>query len=379
MENNLDSKLSGLEENKAFDESRSTSVFRTFEDDIAKAMKDGKGSALGIVLAEQKRKEEVVEFAQKKKSNVWLLIVGIIMFVFSLLTIGYIVYQKYGPSILADSQKGTSSFVHPIMRSDENTLLGIDDVLPKNGITESILYKIGGIKLSTKLITLVVPTIKIGENTVMAEAKDIFPRISVHAPDSLSRSLATSTAIGIYSSDTAEPFIVLKTTSYEGAFSGMLGWEDFMSDDLYTLLGVTLPKTAESIVPSLKPKSLSADIAIPKEAILLQQDFLASSTDKTATSTATSTSRDTASSSELMKEEIIPEIPKININIPEIVSDTKNHDINKFVDRTIKNKDMRVIQDENGKIYFLYGFANRNTIIITTSVDAFFEVASRLR
>jgi hypothetical protein len=54
-------------------------------------------------------------------------------------------------------------------------------------------------------------------------------------------------------------------------------------------------------------------------------------------------------------------------------------DVKAFVDRTIKNKDVRVIQDLDGKIYFMYGFVNRNTILFTTTPESYFEIISRLK
>jgi hypothetical protein len=204
------------------------------------------------------------------------------------------------------------------------------------------LYKLGGSDLSTQTISVAIPTITVvgeaGEIVRMAETKDIMPRLARNAPSLLTRSLATSTVLGVYAGDIAEPFIILKTNSYEGAFSGMLDWEDFMSDDLFTFMGIILP---------------NGEVAPIKEAPVVQIESTASSS---ATSTASSST---------------PQPPLAPAIDP--------RDISKFLDRTIKNKDMRVIQDDTGKIYLLYGFANRNTIIITTSVESFFAVSSRLR
>lgn len=51
----------------------------------------------------------------------------------------------------------------------------------------------------------------------------------------------------------------------------------------------------------------------------------------------------------------------------------------KFEDLTIKNRDMRVILDENKEILFLYSFLGRDTIIMTTNKDTLDEVTNRLQ
>lgn len=50
-----------------------------------------------------------------------------------------------------------------------------------------------------------------------------------------------------------------------------------------------------------------------------------------------------------------------------------------FADTVINNKDVRVMRDADGKTLLLYAFANKNTVIITTSVQAFIELTGRLR
>jgi hypothetical protein len=319
---------------------------RTFEDDIADAVRDGKGSTLNIALAEQKRKDTAVEYVAVRKSNKLYIFFGIVLFAVSFGVIGYIVYQKYGNQVLPDVLRGTASIVHPSIRADKTTPIDLNTLLPKNGISQSLLYKLGGSNLSTQTLSVAIPTVTVtgadDDIVRMAETKEIMPRLAKNAPSLLTRSLATSTVLGVYAGDTAEPFIVLKTVSYEGAFSGMLDWEDFMSDDLFTFMGVVLPSVGAAPI---------------KENLPVVKIENTSST--TGTSTVATTS------------------PKVVV-APATTS-TDLRDITKFLDRTIKNKDMRVIQDDTGKIYLLYGFANRNTIIITTSVESFFAVSSRLR
>ncbi len=325
-------------------------ALRTFEDDIADAVRDGNGSVLNIAMAEQKRKDNAAVYVIKKKSNTLYIIFGILLLVISFGLIGYVVYEKYGSQVLPDVLRGTASIVHPSIRADKTTPIDLNALLPKNGINQSLLYKLGGSDLSTQTVSIAIPTVteetEAGEIVRMAETKEIMPRLARNAPNLLTRSLATSTVLGVYAGDIAEPFIILKTNSYEGAFSGMLDWEDFMSDDLFTFMGIILPNG--EVAPAKVPEKS------------FEPAQVATSTNASSTSSSTPVA--------VAPVVVAPSAPVVD-----------PRDITKFLDRTIKNKDMRVIQDDSGKIYMLYGFANRNTIIITTSVESFFAVSSRLR
>jgi hypothetical protein len=311
-------------------------VLRTFEDDIADAMRDGKGSALGIVLAEQKKRDQVVEVVQEKKTSSLFLIMGVVLLLLSLGGALYFAYDRFGVNVLPDTQKGTAEYVHPLIQADSIKTIPIDTLLPKNGADASLLYKLGGAELSKKSVTVVVPTNSTDEVTVESDISTVLPRIGAYMPGGLKRSVTTPYAFGVYSGDSAETFLVLTVDNFENAFAGMLEWEKFMSDDLFRLFAVTLPN--QSAAQSSETNTVSQ---INPGAV--------------ASSTASSTP------------------------VQPVQNTVAIRDIGQFVDRTIKNKDMRVIQDESGKIYFVYGFVSRKYIVITTSPESYFEVVRRIR
>lgn len=313
-------------------------ALRTFEEDIADAMRDGKGSVLTVALAEQKRKSDSVTFAVEKTSNIWLIVFGVMFLLAALSVLGYIGYTKYIDKISLSKNPEQNSIIGTnILSADKVIKVDINKLLPKNGITQSLIYASGGSDISTRSIQLVVATIlDIEKNALLADNKILLPRIAPHAPAILSRSLSGNILFGIYSGDTATPFIVLRSSSYEGVFSGLLEWEEFMSDDLFTFMGVSLPNSTQSAE------------TVPSSGLI-----------NVASSSASSSSAIVTEASPGIKPSV--------------------RDINKFVDRTIKNKDVRVLQDDTGRIYFIYGFANPDTVIMTTSVESFFEISSRLR
>jgi len=61
-------------------------------------------------------------------------------------------------------------------------------------------------------------------------------------------------------------------------------------------------------------------------------------------------------------------------------SSTTNSFINRrqFEDAIIKNRDARVLKNQNGVIIFLYSFPDKNTLVITTTPDVYEEINDRL-
>ena len=49
-----------------------------------------------------------------------------------------------------------------------------------------------------------------------------------------------------------------------------------------------------------------------------------------------------------------------------------------FVDTVVKNRDTRVLQNADGGTILIYGFANQETLIITTNKDTFGEIVKRI-
>lgn len=50
----------------------------------------------------------------------------------------------------------------------------------------------------------------------------------------------------------------------------------------------------------------------------------------------------------------------------------------KFEDMVLKNRDVRVLKDKTGTVILIYGFLNRKTLIIARSIETFNEVVGRL-
>lgn len=59
------------------------------------------------------------------------------------------------------------------------------------------------------------------------------------------------------------------------------------------------------------------------------------------------------------------------------LSDKQVIDAKTFEDRIIKNKDVRILRDTSGNIAIIYGFLDRETLLITTNEATFLEIVDR--
>ncbi len=158
--------------------------------------------------------------------------------------------------------------------------------------------------------------------------------LSLSAPDLLLRNIEESSTVGVINEggDTRS-FFILRVSSYERTFAAMLTWEPLMVREI----GVLYP-----MYPDDLPEP-SVDLSL------------------VATSTATTTLA-TASST----VPVMPSTPP-----PVTVS-------GRFVDAVVANRDVRILRDSRGRSIMLYGYADRETLIIARNEAAFAALLVRL-
>lgn len=148
----------------------------------------------------------------------------------------------------------------------------------------------------------------------------LFKALPLQAPDILIRSVLDESTIGVVrAGGQTRPFFILKVTSYDRSFRGMLSWES------------TMPRALASLYPSY-PVADPLPVA----------------------ATATTTQATTTT-------------PRI---------ETPRAD--GFVDSVVRNYDVRVLRDGEGRSLMLYGYRDKETLIIARDEAAFVEIVNRL-
>ncbi len=169
--------------------------------------------------------------------------------------------------------------------------------------------------------------------TLNIDVRSLFLKLRYTGQDGLLRSLDDDYAFGLFSDKekTFEPYILLRINSYDLAFAGILEWEPYMPGDL--------------------------------KGIFARERLLATSTVATATTTASST----ATTSVQNQQKIAPTVATVRSTVE-----------NKFFDQVIKNIDTRMYVDENANMTLVYGFINKEYLLITGGPDSFIDIRNKI-
>lgn len=281
---------------------------KTFELDAAQFLKDKNTTVSDIALAEHKRRLREVKkpatqpVEQRKSKMVLVLSLFSLFFVIASIAIIYFVIsiQKDRP-VLVNTESVLSLI--PIEAEKEIDFSIIDRDKIKNILASErenaslTLGKILGFYFTE-------PTPK-GKSLI--KTTRFFEIAKFNPPAGLIRSFSKEFLLGIHSFNGNQPFLILKTNSFQQAYTGMLGWENNLIDDLSPLF-YSPEKNPEAELDST-------------EKILNQKGF---------------------------------------------------------VDSVLKNKDVRILRNDSGKIILIYSIIDKDTIVITTNEYSFTEVITRL-
>ncbi len=300
------------------DESVVRSV-ETYQGDIEKLVQNKNVSVVSIAAAEAGRREAgsigaaaAQEDGGSPVARVALIIGGVLLL---LCTIGLVFFiLRPVPSV-----EIPPAVASPFITVDETKVFTVPaGDLGHAAVINALDAQRQAISLSLGLIArLYLAEASVSSSTALVPltAQRVLSLLSPSMPDTLSRAVDPNQyllAVHAYAGNQA--LLILKTTAYEQAFSGMLAWEGTMKQDLSPLFSYTPPA-----------KIITSPVA---------------------TSTATTT--------------------------PPVLAQSG------FVDKIVENHDARVVLDANGNIVLLWTFADRNTIVITTNEATLREIISRL-
>ncbi len=155
------------------------------------------------------------------------------------------------------------------------------------------------------------------DNTVIREPATggaLIAALGFTAPDIVLRNIEPASTVGIVKSEnTSSPFFILRVSSFERTFAGMLSWE----------------------------KSLARDLSVLYPAYPVETPVVSTTTPATST-------------------------PALPVFVP------------RFVDEVVANKDVRILKDEMGRSVLLYGYRDKQTLLIARNEAAFRVLLERL-
>ena len=319
---------------------------RTFQGDAAEAIKNQNASVLSIALAEKKKvdekaKEKPPENPELKKKI--LTIAASLVFIFLGIgtVVGFYIIQKRAPN--------TPIVVAP----EDRTLIGYKEKITinvsssdKEKLSSALNTRKQNLALNTGDVAYVALAKTIIENENIISTDDLFAILKTKIPGSALRAFDSQFMFGFIKTNQTEPFIIIKLTSFENAFDGMLQWEPNMYEDLHLIV-------KKDLIQKQTPVITNNTVAISEN----------SSTSTSAKNAGTSTSKQiTSSTTPTVTQVLASEIPVQT----------------RFTDETIQNKDARVLRNNRGEIVLLYSFINKETLLITTDLKVLENINEKI-
>jgi len=328
---------------------------RTYQGDVAEAMRDQNTSVVSIALANRKREERRPVLAQtpneiqRERKNTWLAFGSAAFLVIGLAILGGLYYAHIQnlPVPVAEAPKTLISF-------DKST-----EILFQGLTKDKFMSLIYDVKARINVhmgeinyLNIVKRTGATPETTTSKPiaVTDLLGLLKTKAPPTIASSVSQQFMLGSYQGKLPGIFMLVGITSYENAFDGMLRWENSLWSDLGALF-------------SQNP------IAIPANQI---QTNISTTTATTTAGNLTSTTTIKNATSTL---QTIPvdtnKVSSTTAFLPTpLVKDS-------FIDKVISNKDTRVLQNQYGESVLVYGFVTKDLLLIASNEETFIAILNR--
>lgn len=302
-----------------------TENMRTYQEDIASAIRNDNVSMIKVALAEKKRQERqgtAIDLEEKDPTKKYIMF-GVIIVVVIIFIAGISLFV-FNSLSATDAPAGQTVFA-PLLYTEKRIAISIDD-RDNDDITRLLKRELNDPELSLGQMKGIVLVSGTGTSTREVSTSDLFKQLQSRAPDSLIRALSARFMLGVYSFSPNDFFMLVPVESYDVAFAGMLQWEPDIENDIGNFM--ITKRSVVPIVVSTLPRAGS-----------------------------------TSTAGLAVKESLGP------------ATATQNKT---WVDRVINNKDVRLLVDSDGTPAMLYAFLDKETLVIASSDKALKEVTFRL-
>lgn len=319
---------------------------RTFEQDVAESMQNKQATVLHIALAEQEREKEVVVVTKRKRVNLFIYFISFIFIFGAFAVVGY-VYFLYTP---------TQKVVLPPDLIQAQDSLAVDQTvsvkvdLKNRNASLALLSATSSLDTTLGVMTRVVPYISEtqvegGEITRAINSQEFFALLGNSVPDIFRRSLAKDVIYIRVTDDGVRSGLIVRTNDYDRTVIGLSAWEKTILKDLEKIFGYTQRIEVKELIETITDQEIIEEVEVynPK-------------TKKVELVTSTTT--EPVSTFE-------ERVSYINDQIT-------------FGNTVRKNIELRTAQGKSGKEYLVYGFPERNTLVIAGSVDVSLRIVDRL-
>jgi len=241
LKKNLEEVMSGNTEKKEEEKPETVVVehepiksLRTYQGDVQEAMTRDRSSVTSIFLAEQRKKGKTLIDGERKplisteEKNKFIAITAGLLLTLGIIAVSVGYYLSSKEKVLVEQQ------TKAIIAFSEEKILDLKG-LDRNNLAKIVLEEKEKFSLPINSVLYINIEQSTGTPATVSDFLEIFGQ---KIPPSLVRTFSTKYMLGIYSFDTNEPFIILKTEDYPGSFEGMLRWEKDIVMDLGKIFSI---------------------------------------------------------------------------------------------------------------------------------------------
>ncbi len=205
---------------------------RTFNSDLADAVREKGGSVVRIAIAEnEKQQREYQEVSITSRKNMIFTIAGILIVAACIAGLVWTYSYKKSASIITPVTPAAPSsivFSENSQTIDTSTMQSSDLITAINAIVAAPNIQSGTIK-----------NIVIAQGTTRSPSSQFLTTIgATHAPADFLRSLSPEYMLGTYLYNQDSLFLIIRGTAHDFLLSGMLAWEPYILSDLAPLYAV---------------------------------------------------------------------------------------------------------------------------------------------
>lgn len=207
------------------------SPLRTFSTDLAQAVRKDEMTVIKVALEEgRKRNEEELANSPTSKRNKIYITLGLIFILLTIIgmVVVYYIKKERTPEIVVTETK-----IPSLISAEKTTSIEVGNLAEGKiiDITKSTIQNVSGPE--NQIVHIYFTDSRTGKKRIIT-TEEFLTGIKSMAPFALRQTLGESFMLGIFIKDSIHhPFLILKTSNFQIAFSNMYTWEKTLFSDFY--------------------------------------------------------------------------------------------------------------------------------------------------
>ncbi len=303
-----------------------SSPLHTYSSDFSDRIDSNQSSTFSVLAAQSDAMTGPITKTEKKTESrkpLYMAVGGVVLLL--LATGGSYAAYRY---VAQKSTVALTDTVSSLIFADERVELTGEGIALQNAMVASLNQPLADNNVRVFYMTTSSTTPGKGTFTSILPGGVLLGSLQLQAPDILLRNVGPESTVGaVHAGAETRVFFILRVLSYERTFAGMLGWEQTMKEQL----SLFYPEYAQAPLPA--PTVATTTKIVKGKRVI-------------ATTTV---------------EAVAP------VYVPP-----------HFVDEVASNHNVRALKDMSGRTILLYGYKDKDTLIIARDEAAFAELINRL-